>query len=434
MLRGLLLTGGAPRYLSHEVSGGHGGTSKVSLEPLWWPPAKIVGRHLAPFLAGLAGTEPPEPATAPPGAVPVEVELRPEELARAGAGSGALAPAHEEANGDQKDRTVGEIMSSEVLVVAPEDTLGEIAEQMRERDVGSALGSDFGRLIGILTSRDLSRAFARRAHPSDARAREWMTTEPITVVATTPVTIALQLMTDHAIHHLPVVEGQRPVGRVGARQVAGAVAELTRTGRASARSLTRCWAGQSWPGSLPTSSWSSRGAHASFGEKSSSSRSIVVAVPMAISTSPGCRSVSPEGCGRSPPSDRRSAAMIAEPATSASGRPVAGAGRCHFDLLHTVLRCDVDDACDLRMQRQPRHLRTARLVRRDDSLRAGALELLLRLLPACARDDRQVGPELARGQGDEDVLGVGVDAGDQRPGPLDPGLPQKLLSAASPSM
>jgi CBS domain-containing protein len=89
--------------------------------------------------------------------------------------------------------------------------------------------SDFGRLIGILTSRDLLGAFARRVHPSDARAREWMTSEPITVVAMTPVTVALQLMTDHAIHHLPVVEGQRPVGMVGARQVARAVAELART-------------------------------------------------------------------------------------------------------------------------------------------------------------------------------------------------------------
>lgn len=72
-------------------------------------------------------------------------------------------------------------MSTEVLVVAPEDTLGEIAERMRERDVGSALVSDFGRLIGILTSRDLLRAFAGRAHASEARAREWMTSEPITV-------------------------------------------------------------------------------------------------------------------------------------------------------------------------------------------------------------------------------------------------------------
>src|SRR6266511_3410046 len=229
VLRGLLLTGGAPRYLRHEVSGGHGGTSAVSLEPLWWPPAKIVGRHLAPFLAGLAGAGEPESATPPPGAVPVEVELRPDELARAEARRRALALAEEEAKGDREDPTVAEIMATEVLVVAPEDPLGEIAERMRERDVGSAVVSDFGRLVGILTSRDLLRAFAGRVHASEARAREWMTSEPITVVATTPLTAALQLMTDHAIHHLPVVEGERAVGMVGARQVARAVAELART-------------------------------------------------------------------------------------------------------------------------------------------------------------------------------------------------------------
>jgi sulfide:quinone oxidoreductase len=227
VLRGLLLTGGAPRYLRYEVGGGHGETSAVSLEPLWWPPAKIVGRHLAPFLAGLVGGGEPEPATAPPGAVPVEVELRPDELARLEAG--ALPLAGEETQDDRERRTVGEIMSSEVLVVAPEDTLGEVAGRMRERDVGSALVCDFGRLIGILTSRDLLRASAGRVHSSEARVRQWMTSEPISVVATTPLAAALELMTDHAINHLPVVEGERPVGMVGARQVARAVAELART-------------------------------------------------------------------------------------------------------------------------------------------------------------------------------------------------------------
>jgi CBS domain-containing protein len=229
VLRGLLLTGRTPRYLRHEVSGGRGETSTVSLEPLWWPPAKIVGRHLAPFLARLAGGGEPEPEAPPPGAVPVEVELGPDEVARAEARRRALAFAEEEDDGEREERMVGQIMSSEVLVVAPEDTLGEIAERMRERDVGSAVVSDFGRLIGILTSRDLLDAFAGRVHPSEARARQWMTSEPITVDATTPLAVALQLMTDHDIHHLPVVDGERTVGMVGARQVARAVAELART-------------------------------------------------------------------------------------------------------------------------------------------------------------------------------------------------------------
>jgi sulfide:quinone oxidoreductase len=50
VLRGVLLTGGAPTYLRAEISGGRG-VSSVSNSPLWWPPAKIAGRYLAPYLA-----------------------------------------------------------------------------------------------------------------------------------------------------------------------------------------------------------------------------------------------------------------------------------------------------------------------------------------------------------------------------------------------
>ena len=69
---------------------------------------------------------------------------------------------------------------------SPPDTLGEIAERMSERDVGSALVLDYGRLIGIITARDLLRAFAGRVHASEARAREWMTAEPIAVPPLAP--------------------------------------------------------------------------------------------------------------------------------------------------------------------------------------------------------------------------------------------------------
>ena len=49
-LRGLLFTGGAPHYLRAEV--GHRPTSSAeSTAALWWPPAKVAGRHLAPYLA-----------------------------------------------------------------------------------------------------------------------------------------------------------------------------------------------------------------------------------------------------------------------------------------------------------------------------------------------------------------------------------------------
>jgi sulfide:quinone oxidoreductase len=73
ILRGLLLTGMSPRFLRAGVLDD---TSAVDMEPLWWPPGKIAGRYLAPFLAhhiGLSAEPPPELVTA--GAREVDVEL-----------------------------------------------------------------------------------------------------------------------------------------------------------------------------------------------------------------------------------------------------------------------------------------------------------------------------------------------------------------------
>ena len=208
VLRGLLLTGREPRYLRRElgVQSKHEGVA--SFEPLWWPPAKIVGRHLAPFLASLAGGEVSaslgEP---PPGAVPLEVELGREVLE--GLTSSPLAVAHD---ADEQDGGVGEVMSPDLVVVAPEDTLGDVAERLLEHGSTAAAVADHGRLIGILTVGDLVRASAMRVHPSDARVRQWMTAEPVTVAASSSVAAAAVLATEYGIHHLPVVEGDRPVG------------------------------------------------------------------------------------------------------------------------------------------------------------------------------------------------------------------------------
>jgi sulfide:quinone oxidoreductase len=51
VLRGLLLTGSTPRFMRAEVSGGRGGDWRVSDHALWWPPSKIAGKRLAPYLA-----------------------------------------------------------------------------------------------------------------------------------------------------------------------------------------------------------------------------------------------------------------------------------------------------------------------------------------------------------------------------------------------
>jgi sulfide:quinone oxidoreductase len=78
VLRGLLLTGLSPRFMRAEVGGQE---SEVDTEPLWWPPAKIVGRHLAPFLAAQLNV-----SQAPPRSDVLEVEI---ELDRGSSGEWA---------------------------------------------------------------------------------------------------------------------------------------------------------------------------------------------------------------------------------------------------------------------------------------------------------------------------------------------------------
>jgi CBS domain-containing protein len=115
--------------------------------------------------------------------------------------------------------TVADAMRHEFITVAPEDTLGEVAERMvEEKKGGAVVVMDYGRMIGILTERDLLRAIAYRVHTSEARVREWMTEDPITVPPETELDAASQLMLDKNFRHLPVVEGGRVVGVVSLRR------------------------------------------------------------------------------------------------------------------------------------------------------------------------------------------------------------------------
>ena len=117
-------------------------------------------------------------------------------------------------------KRLGDVMARDVLSVAPEDTLGEAAQKMVERGVGSAVVTDFGRLIGILTERDLMRATAGRTHSSEARVREWMTASPVTATEETSVEEAARTMLDQGFRHLPVIADGRPIGIVSIRDVA----------------------------------------------------------------------------------------------------------------------------------------------------------------------------------------------------------------------
>ena len=117
---------------------------------------------------------------------------------------------------------IADVMRAEFITVAPEDTLGEVARKMVDKNMGAVIVKDYGRLVGILTERDMLKAMAARVHTSEARVRQWMTPDPITIGPETPVDEAAQIMLDNEFRHLPVMEGSAVVGYVSLRRVVGA--------------------------------------------------------------------------------------------------------------------------------------------------------------------------------------------------------------------
>jgi CBS domain-containing protein len=118
---------------------------------------------------------------------------------------------------------LSDIMRPELIEAAPEDTLGEVADRMNEVNVGAVVVKDYGRLIGILTERDMLKAMGARVHTSEARVRQWMTPDPITAAHDMEVEEAARIMLDNGFRHLPVVdEAGRVIGVVSLRRVVAA--------------------------------------------------------------------------------------------------------------------------------------------------------------------------------------------------------------------
>ena len=122
--------------------------------------------------------------------------------------------------------TLGELMHDTFVTVAPEDTIGEAAQKMVDAGRGAAAVSDFGRLIGILTDRDVLLSVAARTHSSEERVRAWMTPDPITAGPEMTAEEAAQIMLDNGFRHLPVVEGDRAIGIISIRAVLRAATEV----------------------------------------------------------------------------------------------------------------------------------------------------------------------------------------------------------------
>jgi CBS domain-containing protein len=114
---------------------------------------------------------------------------------------------------------VRELMQAQVVETFPDEPLLEAAVRMRDHQVGSLMVLQGEDLIGIISERDILGAVARGLPPEVTPVRECMTRDPITARPDMPADAAALIMIERDVRHLPVVEGGRLVGMISARDL-----------------------------------------------------------------------------------------------------------------------------------------------------------------------------------------------------------------------
>jgi CBS domain-containing protein len=118
---------------------------------------------------------------------------------------------------------VRELMTKQPTTVEPDATLGEVATLMKQEDCGSLPVVEGGRLVGIVTDRDIVvRGVAAGVDPKTQRVNKVMSSDPVTVGPDDDVMDAEKKMADRQIRRLPVVEGGKLVGIIVTAQIARA--------------------------------------------------------------------------------------------------------------------------------------------------------------------------------------------------------------------
>lgn len=113
---------------------------------------------------------------------------------------------------------------NKVHAISPEATVFEALERMAAHDVGALMVMKDDQVVGIFSERDYARKIILMGRISkDTRVGEVMTSDLITVTPETTVADCMNLMTDHRIRHLPVLEDGKLVGVISIGDVVKAI-------------------------------------------------------------------------------------------------------------------------------------------------------------------------------------------------------------------
>jgi CBS domain-containing protein len=117
--------------------------------------------------------------------------------------------------------SVRDAMTENPRSIGASASVVEAARLMREEDIGSLPITDDGKLVGMITDRDIATmVVAEAADPETTSVGDVSSRDPISVEPDKDIEEALQLMARHQVRRLPVVENGGLVGIVAQADVA----------------------------------------------------------------------------------------------------------------------------------------------------------------------------------------------------------------------
>ncbi|QKG92448.1 CBS domain-containing protein [Halorubrum sp. Atlit-8R] len=112
-----------------------------------------------------------------------------------------------------EDVFVARLMSTDLHTVTPDTLVEDAAAVLLDNDISSVLVvDDDGGLVGILTSTDFVDIVAKSQPKAETTVERYMTRDPITAGAQDDVAAVAATMLEHGFHHVPVVDGDTPIG------------------------------------------------------------------------------------------------------------------------------------------------------------------------------------------------------------------------------
>ena len=117
-----------------------------------------------------------------------------------------------------------DIMTARPCTCSPNDSVQDVARTMRDHDCGAVPIIDSGRLVGIVTDRDLTVRAIASGLDIDSRVADVITREPVSCGVDAELSEVERVMSDQQVRRVPIVDAdKRVVGIVSQADLARAV-------------------------------------------------------------------------------------------------------------------------------------------------------------------------------------------------------------------